>query len=156
MTTGKIIFILFSVFMFVAIYCLSLIWFIWPISELSLDRSGLFGDSFGVLTSLFSGLAFAGLIITMLLQKEELGLQRKELEETRGEFKKGNKIQTMNARLNALSTLMSEYNSQIAIVNDYVSNNEYTPKGWIESRDEQTEKKNKIMLELEKLVESQY
>jgi len=42
---------------------------------------------------LFSGLAFAGIIITALLQKEELKLQREELqlqreeiEKTRGEF----------------------------------------------------------------------
>ena len=35
---------------------------------------------------LFSGLAFAVLIIIVLMQKEELELQRKELKETRAEF----------------------------------------------------------------------
>lgn len=50
------------------------------------DR-GVFGDMFGAVNSLFSGLAFAGLIYTILLQKNELGLQRQELELTRRELK---------------------------------------------------------------------
>lgn len=44
----------------------------WPISEFSIAKSGTFGDSFGVVTSLFSGLAFAGIILTILLQRQEL------------------------------------------------------------------------------------
>ena len=51
------------------------------------DDRGVFGDKFGAVNSLFSGLAFAGLIITLLFQKEELQLQRKELEHTRNELK---------------------------------------------------------------------
>lgn len=47
---------------------------------------GTFGDMFGAVNALFSGLAFAGMIITLLQQKEELSLQRKELEETRKEL----------------------------------------------------------------------
>lgn len=47
---------------------------------------GVFGDKFGVVNSLFSGAAFAGIIITILLQRHELTLQRKELEETREVF----------------------------------------------------------------------
>ncbi|MFB2680519.1 putative phage abortive infection protein [Shewanella mangrovisoli] len=58
----------------------------WPISELSISSSGVFGDSFGVLTSLFSGLAFAGLIITIVMQRDELALQRQELNLTREEL----------------------------------------------------------------------
>lgn len=58
----------------------------WPVSEFTVGKSGVFGDSFGLLTSFFSGLAFAGLIITMLMQKEELELQRKELSLTREEL----------------------------------------------------------------------
>lgn len=43
-------------------------------------------DVFSVLNTLFSGLAMAGVIFAILLQKDELGLQRKELEQTRNEF----------------------------------------------------------------------
>lgn len=44
----------------------------WPVSEFSIEKSGTFGDSFGVVTSVFSGLAFAGIILTILLQRQEL------------------------------------------------------------------------------------
>lgn len=40
---------------------------------------GELGDMFGTVNALFSGFAFAALIYTLLLQKEELGLQRKVL-----------------------------------------------------------------------------
>jgi len=47
------------------------------------DGPGTFGDMFGATNALFSGFAFAGLIVAILLQKEELRLQREELSETR-------------------------------------------------------------------------
>ncbi|HWY09838.1 MAG TPA: hypothetical protein VN026_00865, partial [Bacteroidia bacterium] len=37
---------------------------------------GVFGDKFGAVNALFSGLAFAGIIFTILLQRKELELQR--------------------------------------------------------------------------------
>ncbi|MCR6477979.1 hypothetical protein NU688_17590 [Variovorax sp. ZS18.2.2] len=49
----------------------------------SLADSGTFGDSFGVLTSLFSGLAFVGLIWTILQQREDLKVQRDDSKEAR-------------------------------------------------------------------------
>ncbi len=61
----------------------------WAISGILLydmkDR-GTFGDMFGFINSLFSGLAFVGLIFAILLQRTELSLQRKELELTRKEL----------------------------------------------------------------------
>jgi hypothetical protein len=42
---------------------------------------------FGAVNALFSGLAFAGLIYAILLQREELEFQRQELIETRAELK---------------------------------------------------------------------
>ncbi len=41
------------------------------------------GAAYGMLAALFTGLAFAGLIVTILLQREDLSLQREELKETR-------------------------------------------------------------------------
>lgn len=64
-------------------YAIMLIALTWPITRFTIEAAGTFGDSFGLLTSLFSGLAFAGLIWTILLQRVELRLQRKELEESR-------------------------------------------------------------------------
>lgn len=54
-------------------------------------NQGTFGDMFGAVNALFSGLAFAGLIATLLYQREELKLQRKELNEQKLEFREQNK-----------------------------------------------------------------
>lgn len=60
--------------------------FFWVSSGLTLyfmfpewDGRGTFGDMFGTTNSLFSGLAFAGIIYTIFLQRVELRLQREEL-----------------------------------------------------------------------------
>ena len=45
----------------------------------SLEKSGQTGDMFGGITALFSGLAFAGLVFTLFVQKKELQYQREEL-----------------------------------------------------------------------------
>lgn len=58
----------------------------------NVENQGIFGDKFGAINALFSGLAFAGLIYTILLQHEELGLQRQELRDTREELE-GQKIE---------------------------------------------------------------
>ena len=60
----------------------------WGISKFINEptNQGTFGDMFGAVNALFSGLAFAGLIVTLLYQKEELKLQREELRETRNEL----------------------------------------------------------------------
>lgn len=105
-----------------AFYALGLLYLTWPISELSLNKSGLFGDSFGALTSLFSGLAFVGLIITIVLQKEELGYQRLELRENRKEFAKSTEVQKVNAQLGALIALLDELNSQISYSEANIAN----------------------------------
>ncbi len=70
-----------------ATYAGILIWSIWPIEDISVAKSGVFGDSFGVLNALFSGLAFGGLLITVLYQREDLGLTKEELKLTREEIK---------------------------------------------------------------------
>jgi hypothetical protein len=45
----------------------------------TVEKAGPAGDLFGAINSLFTGLAFAGLIGTMIFQQRELKLQRKEL-----------------------------------------------------------------------------
>lgn len=62
----------------------------WPIEEMSVAKAGVFGDSFGALNTLFSGLAFAGLVITLLMQRYELKLQREDIRETRREIRTQN------------------------------------------------------------------
>lgn len=48
---------------------------------------GSYGESFGALNALFAGLAFAGVIVSMLMQRRELELQRQELFATRDVMK---------------------------------------------------------------------
>lgn len=55
-------------------------------TSLGKDYQGLFGDMFGASNALFTGLSFVGVIIAILLQRQELKLQRKELELTRKEL----------------------------------------------------------------------
>ena len=59
-----------------------------------------FGDVFGAASSLFSALAFVGLLVTIFLQRkelslqrEELRLQRKEMEASRGELANQARVQ---------------------------------------------------------------
>ena len=51
------------------------------------EQIGQFGDMFGAVNALFAGLAFAGVIFAIILQKKELELQRQELKETRDEIR---------------------------------------------------------------------
>jgi len=90
------------------------------------DR-GTFGDLFGAVNALFSGLAFAGLIYTIVSQKQDLELQRSEIALNRTELIKTTKAQQhskkalieqveqmkINSKLNALKTLIDYYNIQI-------------------------------------------
>ena len=94
------------------------------------QERGTFGDMFGALNALFAGLAFAGLIVAILLQREELKLQRLELTETRKELSRAADAQAKSqealdrqaknaevaARLQSLSTLVVYYDKRIAEV----------------------------------------
>ena len=92
-------FIISFVVLVVLVYAAFILYNVWPISLENIDKVGVFGDSFGVLTALFSGLAFAGKIITILLQRQELALQREELRLTREELKlTRGELSTQNGR----------------------------------------------------------
>ncbi|MEZ8237359.1 putative phage abortive infection protein [Vibrio splendidus] len=109
-------------------YASLLIYLAWPINEISINKAGVFGDSFGILTSLFSALAFAGMIITILLQKEELGLQRQELADTRQEISAQKEIlrtQSFNDNFYRLLDYYKDNLSQV-VVFDKESNQQIT------------------------------
>ena len=61
----------------------------WWLLDYYLDdemERGAFGDKFGSINSLFSGLAFGSIIISLYFQNQDLALQKKELTDTRKEF----------------------------------------------------------------------
>jgi hypothetical protein len=47
------------------------------------ENAGTFGDSFGAINALFSGLAFLGVIVAIILQRQELIEQRLEIRNSR-------------------------------------------------------------------------
>lgn len=53
---------------------------------------GAFGDKFGALNAVFSALAFAGIIFTILLQRRELSFQRNEIRESKKQIEKQNEL----------------------------------------------------------------
>ncbi len=67
--------------------------------------SGAFGDSFGALNSLFSGLALLGVLYTVILQKRELSLQREELRKSVDAQKEQVSELKKSAKISALTTL---------------------------------------------------
>lgn len=76
------------------------VFLLWAISAgvimLTLDdwaTRGTFGDLFGAVNALFSGLALAGLVYSLYRSREELGLQREEIESNRKELIKSRKTQ---------------------------------------------------------------
>lgn len=71
----------------VSAYAIALILLTRPDSGLTIGVSGTFGDSFGALNALFTGLGFMGLLVTIFLQREDLKLTREELSATRQEIK---------------------------------------------------------------------
>lgn len=91
------------------------------------SERGSFGDSFGSINSLFSGVALAGIIYTMYLQRMELKLQRKELTENRKELARTAEAQEksekalnrqaenlkISAKLNALTAMVEHFDQRI-------------------------------------------
>jgi hypothetical protein len=91
------------------------------------QQRGLFGDSYGVLNALFSGLAFAGVIATLLLQRQELAYQREELELTRVELQRAASAQEatsetiaeqaevmkVTAHLSGIAALLDSANTEV-------------------------------------------
>lgn len=55
-----------------------ILWWVFP----DWPTRGTFGDMFGAVNALFSGLALGGIIIAIILQSQELTLQRQELRRT--------------------------------------------------------------------------
>lgn len=90
-----------------ATYC----YYEYVIKNYSEQNRGLFGDMFGGLTAIFSGLAFAGIIITIWLQKGELELQRKELRETRIVFEEQTLTQKLQRFENTFFQLLQLHHS---------------------------------------------
>ncbi len=118
-------------FLIIAIIFVFIIWIssgltIYHLLDNWSDR-GTMGDMFGAVNALFSGLAFATLLYTLQLQREEIKLNRTEITLNRNELSKSVKAQQesqevlkqqvaqthLTAQLNAMNTVINYYNNQI-------------------------------------------
>jgi len=87
-----------------------LLWLIPRYTLFDYPHRGSYGDMFGSVNSLFSGLAFAGIIFAIFLQRRELSLQREELRLQREEMTKSREELAKQAKLQyaQLKTTLSE------------------------------------------------
>ncbi|MEP2935755.1 MAG: hypothetical protein ABJM06_14920 [Gilvibacter sp.] len=119
------------------------------------DR-GTFGDLFGAVNALFSGLAFAALIYTIVLQRDEIKQNREEIVLNRKELAKGAKLQQkarevliqqveqthLSAKMNAMRTLIDYYNNQIL-----------NPKSTEETIEMAKQKRKQIIVQIDELID---
>lgn len=75
---------------------------------------GQFGDMFGSINALFSGLALAGVVLTLFMQHHELGLQRRELALTRDQLTRTAAAQEASEGALARQALANERAAEIA------------------------------------------
>jgi hypothetical protein len=99
----------------------------------TLEKSGQTGDMFGGITALFSGLAFAGLVFTLFVQKKELQYQREELghlveeqRQTKGHLK--DQATHLKSQSNFIERQIFETNffQLLRSFNEYVANTRVT------------------------------
>lgn len=88
------------------------------LKDLQQTDRGTFGDMFGSVNALFSGLALAGIILTILLQRKELKLQREELRDTRIEFETQNETLKLQRFENTFFNILNLHH-QIVDAIDY-------------------------------------
>ena len=114
--TNYTLLIIFSIIVII-LYAVS--WYLIDIIIIDVNERGQFGDQFGAVNALFSGLAFAGLIFTIILQKKELALQREELTDTRKELKgqkKQMEIQNETLKVQRFENTFFQMLSQFQII----------------------------------------
>lgn len=92
----------------------------------NLPDRGQFGDAYGALNSLFSGLALAGVIISIIMQRKELKLQRDEMTSSRYEFILSRYTNLVYSQLEKFEKYQDEFN-----VEHLISNKLYTGRNAI-------------------------
>jgi len=127
----------------------------------SAEAHGTFGDLFGAINALFSGFAFLGVIVAILLQKEELEEQRREIKESRIAQNKSavalgkqTRISGLMARLDATNHVLASVDRQInrtSTAGRYDSSTKV--KNLIEKQEKYEVLVEKLLAKIEKLEE---
>lgn len=134
-TKGLFFITMLSIFLVIGLWILNYV----LLKDQSNESKAAFGNMFGPISALFSGLAFAGIIITIILQSRELALQRLELKDTREELKRSADAQEksekallrqaenlkISAKLTALNTLVTFYTENIKEISIEIQHRKY-------------------------------
>lgn len=118
--------ILGSLFLFLLIFLVwreypSWVFDIFPIldQEVEANNLGVFGDSFGALNTLFSGLAFSGIVISIFLQSRELAETRREIREQNDQFVAQTRIMHLQAFESTFFQLLRMHNENVSFLEIY-------------------------------------
>ena len=114
---------------------------------------GTYGDSFGVLNSLFSGLAFLGVAITLFLQYRQLNILKEQ--QNSNDVKQNNQIRIM-----ALTALLNHHNSHTdrmhEIGNQLVEKSDSSSNAmkiiWMQEFENHRKEGKRIITELESIL----
>lgn len=98
-------------------------------------NAGTFGDMFGGLTCLFSGFAFAGLIVTIRQQSREIRLQIDEQKRTRDEFEAQTKQFKAQNRLSYLQSRCDDIYRRLELISALEREVKYTRRRPIITRE---------------------
>lgn len=97
------------------------------ISEPMLPETlGEFGDAFGFANTFFSGLAFGGVIIAIVLQTIELRYQRQEIRRANEEYRQQTDTLQKTAYLNAAATLLQGYSTEAQMTDSQTARDKHT------------------------------
>lgn len=91
------------------------------ISSETLSAASDYGSAFNFVSSLFTGLAFAGVITALVLQTIELRLQRQEMDETQRELRRTAEAQESTAQMQLRSISVLKEQAELQSMAGYVS-----------------------------------
>ena len=84
---------------------------LFPLPGSDLEQRGQYGDSFGVLNSLFTGLGFGGLVVTLILQQKQIAQQESEAKHQRQQERQRHYEATLYSLLALYSKTLEEVTS---------------------------------------------
>ena len=91
------------------------LWLLWVLVWLLVadsEAAGQFGNMFGAINALFTGFALAGIVVALLMQREELKLQREELGRSSEAQEAQARALIVTAQLNANTALLQNKASE--------------------------------------------
>ena len=104
------------------------------------EHRGQFGDLFGAVNALFSGLAFAGLIITIRQQHKDLEYQRQAIDQSKEDINQQNETMKIERFEN---TFFKMIEVQQSIVNDLYATDSHTE--WVKQDDSSGRSANEVL-----------